>query len=158
MKMVEALRKKNRTLLEMHLGILFLGIVCQAVGAFLVKNQFFYAKSLWFGILLSMVSAAHMYRTLDRALDLEEKTAAKVIFRGYLIRYVLLVVFLLIIIYTKVMNPLIVFMAYMTLKVTALIWPITHKLCNRFFHEADPIPEPVSDEVSNEEGELSAKN
>ncbi len=158
MKMVEALRKKNRTLLEMHLGILFLGIVCQAVGALLVKNQFFYAKSLWFGILLSMVSAAHMYRTLDRALDLEEKTAAKVIFKGYLIRYVLLVAFLLIIIYTKVMNPLIVFMAYMTLKVTALIWPITHKLCNRFFHEADPIPEPVSDEVSNEEGELSAKN
>ncbi len=159
MKIVEALKKKNRTLLEMHLGILFLGIVCQVIGAFLVNNQFYYAKSLWFGILLSMVSATHMYRTLDRALDFDEKTATKMIFRGYLIRYVLLVVFLFIIIYTRVMNPLIVFMAYMSLKVTALIWPITHKLCNRLFHETDPIPESFSEEVSNEEGEEpSAEN
>ena len=121
MKIVEALRKRNRTLLEMHLGILFFGIVCQVIGAFLVRNQMFYAISLWFGILLAMASAFHMYRTLDRALDCDEKTAAKLIFRGYLIRYVLLVAFLLIIIVTKVMNPLIVFMAYMSLKVTAFL-------------------------------------
>lgn len=158
MKIVEALKKKNRTLLEMHLGILFLGIVCQLIGAFLVKNQFFYAISLWFGILLAMTSAVHMYRTLDRALDYDEKTAAKLIFRGYLIRYVLLVLFLLIIIKTGVMNPLIVFMAYMSLKVTALVQPLTHKLCNRFFHETDPIPEPLSEEVSDEEGEPSDEN
>ncbi len=120
MKIVEALKKKNRTLLEMHLGILFLGIVCQVIGAFLVNNQFYYAKSLWFGILLSMVSATHMYRTLDRALDFDEKTATKMIFRGYLIRYVLLVVFLFIIIYTIDMNPVIVCMAYMSLKVSVL--------------------------------------
>lgn len=158
MKIVEALKKKNRTLLEMHLGILFLGIVCQLIGALLVKNQFFYAISLWFGILLAMTSAVHMYRTLDRALDYDEKTATKLIFRGYLIRYVLLVLFLLIIIKTGVMNPLIVFMAYMSLKVTALIQPLTHKLCNRFFHETDPIPEPLSEEVSDKEGEPSDEN
>lgn len=158
MKIVEALKKKNRTLLEMHLGILFLGIVCQLIGALLVKNQFFYAISLWFGILLAMTSAVHMYRTLDRALDYDEKTAAKLIFRGYLIRYVLLVLFLLIIIKTGVMNPLIVFMAYMSLKVTAFIQPFTHKLCNRFFHETDPIPEPLSEEVSDKEGEPSDEN
>lgn len=158
MKIVEALRKRNRTLLEMHLGILFFGIVCQVIGAFLVRNQMFYAISLWFGILLAMASAFHMYRTLDRALDCDEKTAAKLIFRGYLIRYVLLVAFLLIIIVTKVMNPLIVFMAYMSLKVTAFLQPITHKLCNRLFDETDPIPEPLSEEVLGGEGKPSAEN
>lgn len=158
MKMVEALKKKNRTLLEMHLGILVLGIVCQVVGAFLVKNQLFYAISLWSGIALAMVSSFHMYRTLDRALDFDEKTASQIIFRGYLIRYVSLVLFLLIIIKTELMNPLIVFMGYMSLKVTALLQPITHKLCNRFFHETDPETEPVSEEVLGGEGELSAEN
>lgn len=122
--------KINRTLLEMHLGIVFTGIVCQTAGAFIVKDQILYAKSLWFGILLAMASAVHMYRSLDRALD-NEKNASKMIFRAYLIRYVLIAVILFIIMVTKVLNPLVVFMAYMSLKVTALLQPITHKLCNK---------------------------
>ena len=120
----------NRTLLEMYLGIVFVGIVCQTAGAFIVSDQMYYAKSLWFGILLAMVSATHMYRSLDRALDYENN-AQKMIFRDYIIRYVLIVVILLIIMVTEIMNPLIVFMGYMSLKVTAFIQPITHKLCNK---------------------------
>lgn len=150
MKMIEALRKVNRTLLEMYLGILFFGIICQLIGAVLVEDSFFYASSLWFGILLCAVSIFHMYRTLDRALDYDEKTATKLIFRGYIIRYVLLVGFLMIIIITKVMNPLIVFLGYMSLKVTALMQPFTHKLCNKIFHETDPIPEPLVEEDVDE--------
>lgn len=122
--------KTDRTLVEMHLGIVFVGIICQAVGAFIVRDQSFYAKSLWFGILLAMASAVHMYRSLDRALE-NEKSASKMIFRAYLIRYVLFASILFIIMITKVLNPLVVFMAYMSLKVTALLQPITHKLCNK---------------------------
>lgn len=154
MRIIEALRQKNRTLLEMHIGIFFLGIVCQLVGAFLVKDQLMYAKSLWFGILLAAINVVHMYRSLDRALDYDEKTANKLIFRGYIIRYVILVVFMVIIMITGVMNPLIVFMAYMSLKVTAFLQPLTHKLCNKLFHETDPVPQALPEEkqeqISNE--------
>lgn len=146
MKIAEALKKANRTLLEMWTGILFTGVICQAVGAFLVKDQIFYAKSLWFGILLSIASTIHMYRSLDRALDFDEKTASKMIFRGYVIRYVLIVVVLSIIMLTEVLNPLIVFMAYMSLKVTALLQPLTHKFYNKLFHETDPVPMPMATE------------
>lgn len=153
-KLLEILKQKNRTLLEMYLGIMFVGGVCQLVGAFIVQNQLRYAGSLWFGIVLAGVSILHMYRTLDRALDFEEKTASKLIFRGYLIRYVLVAVILLIIMVADVMNPLVVFMAYMSLKVTALIQPITHKLCNKLFHESDPVaqalPEEETEQISNE--------
>lgn len=135
MRIVERLRQINRTLLEMQLGLLFWGIVCQAVGAFFAENQGYYAKSLWFGILFAMISTVHMYHSLDRALDYGEKNARKMIFAGYLIRYVLFVVILFIIMTTKVMNPLIVFLAYMGMKVTAFLQPITHKLCNKLFHE-----------------------
>ncbi len=152
MKVIEALRQKNRTLLEMFIGIAFVGIICQIAGTFLVKDQLMYAKSLWFGIVLSAVSTYHMYSSLDRALDYDEKTATKMIFRAYLIRYVLVALILLIIMITGVMNPLIVFMAYMSLKVTALIQPITHKLCNKLFHETDPVPQalPEEEQLSNE--------
>ncbi|MCH5345127.1 MAG: ATP synthase subunit I [Acetatifactor sp.] len=145
MKMTEKLRKVNRTLLEMWTGILLLGLICQIVGAFLVNDQFYYAKSLWFGIALAVTSTIHMYRTLDRGLVLDEKAAAKAIFKGYVFRYVFLIIILAIIMTTKVLNPLIVFMAYMSLKVTALMQPLTHKFYNMLFHETDPVPMPLDD-------------
>lgn len=154
MKLPEILKSKNRTLLEMYLGMLFLGLLCQIIGALIVENQLRYAASLWFGILLAAVSALHLYRTLDRGLDYDEKTATKLIFRGYLIRYVSVAIVLLIIMVTDALNVLVVFMAYMSLKVTALIQPITHKLCNKLFHETDPVaqalPEEETEQISNE--------
>lgn len=149
MKVMEALKKANRTLLEMWTGILFLGIVLQAVGMFLVKDRIFYAESMWFGILLSLTSTVHMYRYLDRALDFDEKTAAKMIFQGYLIRYAVLAVILAVVAATGVLNFLVVLMAYMSLKVTALIQPITHKVYNKLFHEEDPVPMPMEEQTEN---------
>ena len=151
-KILEIVRKKNRTLLEMYVGMVFIGMVCQIAGALIVKDQLRFAASLWFGILLAAVSAYHLYRTLDRGLDCDEKTATKVMFRGYLIRYTAVALILVLIMVTGTLNPLIVFMGYMSLKVTAFIQPITHKLCNKLFHETDPIPQamPEEEQTSNE--------
>ncbi len=155
MKVMETLKKINRTVLEMQMGTLFLGMVCQIAGALIVDDQKLYACSLWFGICLSMVSCVHIYRTLDMALDFDEKNATKIITRGYLTRYVLLVVILSIIMVTGIMNPLVVFMAYMSLKVTAYLQPVTHKLCNKMFHETDPVPTalPMEEASNAEKGE-----
>lgn len=141
----------------MQIGILFWGTVCQVVGAFLIKDQVYYAKSLWFGILFGLAAMLHMYRSLDRALDFPEKDANKMIFRGYLIRYVLFAVILFMIMITEVLNPLVVFLAYMGLKVTAFLQPITHKLCNKMFHETDPVPQPLPAEPSDGEGNRDAE-
>ena len=151
-RILEIVKKKNRTLLEMYVGMVFIGIVCQIAGALIVKEQLRFAASLWFGILMAAVSAYHLYRTLDRGLDYDEKTATKVIFRGYLIRYTAVALILALIMVTGILNPIIVFMAYMSLKVTALIQPITHKLCNKLFHETDPIPQalPEEEQTTNE--------
>ena len=145
----EVLRKKNRTLLEMHIGMLFFGLLCQVAGVLctlagleVLQAQWGYSLSLWFGVVLAMLSAIHMYRTLDRSLD-QGEAAVKLIFKGYGIRYVLIVLIMLIIITTKIMNPRVVFLGYMSLKVTALMQPITHKLTNYYFQETDPEPEPM---------------
>ena len=140
MKLLKVLCEKNRTLLEMYLGMMFFGLVCQIVGAFVVKDQVIYALSLWCGIIAAMCSACHMYRILDRALDLGDE-AAKLIYKGYILRYVLIVLIMLTVIMTGILNPLVMFLGYMSLKVTAFIQPFTHKLCNRIFHEADPEPQ-----------------
>lgn len=144
--MIQYLKKTDRILLEMHTGMLFWGLVCQLVGACIVQDQGRYAKSLWFGILFAFAGSVHMARTLDRALS-DSANAQKAIVRGYVFRYVFVVLIMVIIAMTDVMNPLVVFMGYMSLKVTAYIQPITHKLYNKLFHETDPVPE----ELPNEE-------
>ena len=65
---------------------------------------------------------------------------------------------------TDVMNPLIVFMGYMSLKVTAYLQPITHKLYNKLFHETDPEPQALPEEADNcgeepdrQEGEMISR-
>ena len=150
--MINTLKKINRTVLEMVLGILFLGIMAQIIGAFFVKDEVMYAKSLWFGILLALAATLHIYRSLDRALDQPEKTAGKMIFRAYVLRYVMVIFFLAVIMITEVMNPFVFFFAYIiSLKVTAFLQPITHKLCNKMFHETDPEPHALTEE-STENG------
>lgn len=146
MQVIERLKKRNRTVLEMETGILFYGLVCQMVGALIVKNQQIYACSLWIGILCAIFAVHHMRYVLDTALDFDEKNAAKLIFRGYIIRYVAFVVVIMAIIFTKVLNPLITFMAYMSLKVAVYLQPFTHKIYNKLFHETDPIPQPMEEE------------
>lgn len=155
-KIMEAIKRVNRTLLELHIGMLFLGMVCQIVGVFFVENQGYYAKSLWFGIAFAFVASVHMYRTLERAMA-SGPDARKLVTRGYLFRYAMVAVILIIISVTEVMNPLIVFLGYMSLKVTAYIQPITHKLCNKLFHETDPVPEPMPEEESVSQGDYPSE-
>lgn len=144
-KMIRLLKRADRTLLEMHTGMILFGAVCQIAGAFLAKDQLRYAQSLWFGILFAAVGCIHMARTLDRALT-EGADAAKMITRGYVFRYLVLIVILGAISLTGILDTLIVFLGYMSMKVTAYLQPLTHKFFNRLFHETDPVPEPLPEE------------
>lgn len=134
----------------MHIGMVFFGLACQLVGAMAVEEQGEYALSLWFGVAFAVAGSIHMCRTLDRAL-LCGSQASGIVTRGYLFRYCLLAVVLVLVSVTGAMNPLVFFLGYMSLKVTAYLQPITHKLCNRLFHEEDPVPE---EEPGLQEGDI----
>ena len=160
MKMIEAAKRINRTLLEMHAGMLFFGLLCQITGALIIAGcgrsafQGKYALSLWFGVAFALAGSIHMCRTLARALT-SGGNAAGMVTRGYLFRYFLLAAVLALLSLTEALNPLVFFLGYMSLKVTAYLQPITHKLCNKLFHEVDP--EPVSEEeFAAQEGEIPA--
>lgn len=156
MKIIEKIKKTDRTLLEMHIGQLFFGLICQLFGLFFVQQQGRYSAGLWFGIACAMVAAVHMAHTLDRALLMRD-AAAKIITRGYVFRYLMFIILLVIVSVTGVMHPLTVFLGYMSLKVTAYIQPFTHKLLNRLLHETDPVPQPMPEqETVLPEGQASS--
>ncbi len=153
--MIEKLRKMNRALLELCLGIMSIGLLCQLVGMWFVQDKLLYAAALWLGVILALITASHMYHTLDRALDMGAD-AVKVVTRANLVRYGCIVLVFGIVLATGVLNPLIAFMGLMSLKVAAYIQPFTHKLCNKFFHEVDPIPQPLPEEAA--EGSKNDEN
>lgn len=136
----------------MHIGIVFWEICCQIGGALFAENQGCYAGSLWFGAAFAFAACIHMYRTLERAMA-SGTDAPRLVTRGYLFRYGMIAFVLILVSLTEILNPLIVFLGYMSLKVTAYIQPFTHKLCNMLFHETDPVPEAMPEEDVPQEGE-----
>ena len=155
--MIDFLKRRDRILLEMHTGTLLIGVVCQIAGIFFVKDVSYYSAGLWFGILLSMVANIHMARTLDIALSDPSRTV-KVMVTGYVVRYALFAVILVLLAQTEVFSPLAAFLGYMSLKFTAYLQPFTHKFYLHVFHETDPKPEDLPCEENPENfGETSSE-
>ena len=151
MSILERLKAKNRTVLEMQLGILGIGILFQLGSLPWPGDRLARAVSLFLGCSLAFAAVRHMFVTLDRALDLDEKSAQKAIYQGYLFRYLTAILILILAALTKWLDPLLVFLGYMSLKATAYLQPLTHRICNAIFHETDPEPEPLPPEPSQAE-------
>ena len=79
---------------------------------------------------------------MERALD-SGANAGGIALKGYLFRYIMLFIILLIAVIVESMNPLVVFLGYMSLKISALMEPITHKVVNKIFREEDKVPSPL---------------
>lgn len=151
-KHIEMLKNRNRTLLEVNTGVLFWSVITVAAGMLFPLQSWGLTRLVWClcictAALLVVISVLHMQRCLDRALDFDEETATKLIFRGYLIRYISFAVILIIVTLVDVLNPLILCLGYLLImKVAVYSQPFTHKFYNRLFHETDPVPEPLEEE------------
>lgn len=152
MKLIEMLKNRNRTLLEVNTGVLFWSVITAAAGMLFPLPAWGLTRLDWClcictAALLAAISMLHMQRCLDRALDFDEGTATKLIFRGYLIRYISFAVILIIVTLADALNPLVLCLGYMLIKKVAVYsQPFTHKFYNRLFHETDPVPEPLEEE------------
>ena len=150
---MKKLREINRTLLEIQTGVVFWTTVALLTGVVLPLSSWEVSCVDWMlGLTVAgicvMISMAHMLRCLERGLDLDEESATKVIYRGYIIRYVSLCVLLIVTAVADVLNPVIVCLGYLLImKVAVYSQPFTHKFYNKIFHETDPIPEPLEEDL-----------
>lgn len=148
--MINRLKKMDRTLLELLTGILLFGIIGQLVILFLPFDRIKSAVGWWPGVLIAFLSAIHMWRSLNKAFLCDEKSAARMMAGGYLIRYLIMALFLVVLFLTNAGYILAGFIGIMTLKMSAFIQPATHKVYNRIFHETDPVAMPLA-EVEEED-------
>ena len=124
-------RKINETLLELLLGIMLWGVFWQAGGVWFVTDKAGCSLGLWLGIITAGLCAVHMYRSLDRALDLSEKDAQRYVMSRNMMRYGLIMAVLLVLMITEAGNPLCCFLGVMGLKAAAYLQPFLHKVLKR---------------------------
>lgn len=152
---MKILKNSNRTLLEVYTGVLAAALLAELIGAILPLEKWGLAHRDWYqaigvAAVLDLLAFAHMYRCLDRALDYGEGDAAKLLTRGYLLRYALLAVVMIGAAVTQWLHPLILCLGYLfMMKAAAYMQPTTHRIYNRLFHESDPVPQPLAEDVQN---------
>lgn len=125
-------RSIDDTLLELIIGITAFGAICQILGIWLVSDKAGYSLGLWLGVISGIFMAAHMWWSLNSALDEPEARAQKLIRSHSMLRYGVVVLVFVGLAITKIANPLAAFLGIMGLKVAAYLQPFTHKVRKKF--------------------------
>lgn len=129
MEMKEKIIRINRTLFELEAGILLFAVICQLF-VFLVKDKGAYSCGLWIGILTAMLGAFHMWWSLDKALDFQERAAVKFMSTHNIFRYGFFTVVLILTALSRGADPLSAFLGLMGLKASAYMHFVTRKISN----------------------------
>ena len=129
--MKDKLKKISETLKELLIGILFYGILVEIIGICFIEDKVYFSIGLWFGILLAMAAAVHMWWSLDRALDMGD-AAGKYSLSQNMIRYGVIVVAFGALCVIDIGNPIAAFAGIMGLKAGAYLQPFTHKIMIKF--------------------------
>lgn len=146
--MKEKLAGIDRTLFELEIGILLFGAVCQLF-VFLARDRSAYSMSLWCGILTAVLSALHMWWSLDRALSLDEKQAVKNMSCHNMLRYLLIAGVLVLTAVSGRLDPLVVFLGIMGLKVSVYLRFITRRIS--YFVYGEEVLPPLLEEPAKEQ-------
>lgn len=141
--------KIDRTLLELWTGIAAMGILGQAV-VFFVERKLYYTLGWWAGILISLFMAWHMWRTIDRGLELGEAGAPRYLTSANLIRYVIVAAAYIAVAVLDFGNPIAAFFGILMLKVAAYLQPFTHKAFTKLFGWEEILPPGIPDEEDGE--------
>lgn len=123
-------RRIDPTLFELCLGIVLYGIVFQLI-LLLFSREASYSAGLWIGIALAVAGSVHMWWSLNRGLDQAARGAAKTVGANSLIRYFVLVVIMIGLVYTDFANPIFAFCGYMGMKASAYMNPWMRRLSAR---------------------------
>ena len=118
----------NETLLEMWLGTVLFGIVCQVGLIWFLKDKTGYSIGLWLGIAAALLTVLHLSVSLERALDLDEGSAKKHMVTQNIVRYFVIIIFLVALMITDFANPLAAFLGLMGVKAGAYLQPVLHKV------------------------------
>lgn len=114
-------------LLEVIMGICIAGVLVMILAMF-TDNRIYNLIGLLYGMAVAMGLGIHMWMTTNRAFELIYEDISRYITKNYFLRMCLVALFMLIIIYFNFGSYLFALVGIFTLKVSAYLQPLTHKL------------------------------
>lgn len=135
-------RKINPTMVELIIGILIFGIfgVIVFLGLYMasVPVEGFFDDSIFqiiigfiIGIIFSLILIIHMTASVERALEMGEQGALKHTRIMYIVRMAALIIVFAIMLLLGVGNVFALLFGLLSLKLSAYMQPITHKVISR---------------------------
>ena len=126
------LKRINDILPELILEIFIYGLLVQLIGIWFVEDKLHYSVGLWLGIATAMGLAIHMATVIRDSMDLAAAKGAKVRTTVFsILRYVIVVILFIVVLYFDLGNVIVMFIGVMGLKAAAYLWPFTHKLLTK---------------------------
>ena len=132
-------KRINETLAELMAGILLAGVLIQAVEFVVVAvcpewagSPLSFALGLWIGIFTALGLSVHMYRAIDRALDMASGDAESYMRKAYLLRTVAIFAMAALVHFLKIGYVMAAFLGVLCLKFGAFLQPLMHKLWKKF--------------------------
>ena len=128
--MIHFFQKADTTVKEMWIGTAVWGSVCELVMIWFVKDRLYCSLGLLIGCILAAAGIYHMWRTIDRALDLGDGAQKFMTARSWM-RYVLFIVVFAVLMVTDAASPLTAFLGLMGMKMSAYLQPIVHRISKK---------------------------
>ena len=142
---------EHHALVELWIGTLILAVPCELILLVFFKDRLYKTLGLVIGVIAVMLLTRHMERTISKALDLDEKGAKATAISGYFLRYLLVFALLAVCAYSRIADPLCVFVGLMLRKPSAYIQPFTHRIseavCGKEVFYREMVPPEVQDEL-----------
>ena len=132
-------KKINETLAQLMAGILVSGVLIQAADLLVsaVYRQFARARApfalgLWTGVLTALALSVHIYRSIDRALDMSPGDAESYMRKAYMLRTLAILLVAGAVTYFRFGYVMAYFVGVLCLKFGAFLQPLMHKFRERF--------------------------
>ena len=128
------MQETKQTLYELLAGVV-LCFLLFLLGNIFVSNRLAYTLGLLLGNTIAGVMSVHMYRSLEQAMLYDEKTAAKKVQKGTVLRYVILLAGLAAaLLLPEYISIIGVALGVLSLKFSAFLQPLTHKVLKNFIN------------------------
>lgn len=132
--------KLDPTLLDLMTGCLIYGIIGEII--ILTVLPLLYEGSIWkaaagflVGVILMILASFHMYASLSTAIELGEAHAGRYFLKKYIFRVAVVLVIFFAVYFTRIINAVALVCGMLSLKVSAYLQPITHKIITKKFNE-----------------------
>ena len=126
------LRRINDVLPELILEMLVYGLIIQLAGGWFVEDKLRYSVGLWIGIAVAIGMAINMAIVIRDSIELAaEKPAQMRTTLFSMLRYIVVVIMFVVVVYFKLGNVITMFVGVMGLKIAAYVQPFVHKFLSK---------------------------